>query len=134
MMLHNENSNKWINMFNKKFEEFIKDLILLYPNDADFKTMKSSFNMLKIVDEKKPIEMFMTYGNKYKEMVENKNESFFLQHDYKTELELVDTKNITDEIIGRLKTYWISTNDANKDTIWKYLQLLYKIIDKLNNI
>ena len=133
-MLHNENSNKWINMFNNKFEEFIKDLILLYPEDADFKTMKSSFNMLKIVDEKKPIEMFIIYGKKYKELVENKNESFFLQHDYKTELEFVDTKNITDEIIGRLKSYWISTNDSNKDTIWKYLQLLYKIIDKLNNI
>ena len=43
-------SDKWIDCFNDKFEEFLKDLIICFPDDKDFKMFKHSFNLLKMVD------------------------------------------------------------------------------------
>ena len=123
---------KWITMFNNKFEEFIKDLILLHPEDPDFKAAKTSFNMLKIVDENKPYELFKHYGKRYEVHVKKKDDNFFLNHSYDEELKTAP--NFTDDIIVKLKQYWIKMNNENKETIWKYLEVLYKINDKLNNI
>ena len=64
-------SDKWIDCFNEKFEEFLKDLIICFPDDKDFKMFKHSFNLLKMVDKKQSIRFFRVYGPKYKEHINN---------------------------------------------------------------
>ena len=123
---------KWVTMFNNKFEEFIKDLILLYPGDQDFTAAKYSFNMLKIADEYKPHILFREYGTRYEKYVFDKNEEFFLNHDYTDELK--NAPNFTDDIIYKLKSYWKDMNNDNREIIWKYLEVLYKLNSKINSI
>ena len=131
-------SDKWIDCFNEKFEEFLKDLIICFPDDKDFKMFKHSFNLLKMVDKKQSIRFFRVYGPKYKEHIENKSESFFLEHDFKEEIEYVQNLNseanedITNKLMIKLKSYWENLNNENKEIIWKYLQLLYKLDEKIS--
>ena len=80
-------TRKWITVFNEKFLEFIKDLIQTFPEDKDFKLCKQSFSLLQMVDERKPSEMFRAYALKYQDRIMKKDETFFLNHDFKEELE-----------------------------------------------
>lgn len=132
----NEERQKWVACFNSKFEEFINDLISLY-DDINFKTVKSSFNMMKVVDDNKPYQLFSKYGGKYKEYVRTKNELFFLNYDYLDEINKTDVtidKDNCANIITVIKGYWSDMNDSNKEIIWKYLEILYKLLDKINSI
>jgi hypothetical protein len=125
-------NKKWVNVFNEKFSEFIKDLIETFPDDKDFKLCKQSFTLLQMVDEKKPAEMFQIYAMKYKERIMNKEENFFLKHDFKEELEKSDDPNFSVELLLKLKQCWKTLEQKNKDVIWSYLELLYKIENKIS--
>lgn len=121
---------KWIRCFNAKFEEFLKDLIETFPTDKDFLMSKQSYNLLKLVDETKPALMFKTYCLKYKDQIMKKDESFFLEHDFAEEVEREE--NLSEDLLCKLKGYWKNLGSTNKDTIWQYLGLLYKIEEKIN--
>lgn len=124
-------TKKWIHVFNEKFSEFIKDLIETFPDDKDFKLCKQSFNLIQMVDEKKPIEMFRTYAIKYKDQILKKEESFFMNHDFKDEMDTSDDPNFSIELLMKLKQCWKSLVKKNKDVIWSYLEILYKINEKI---
>ena len=125
-------NKKWVNVFNEKFSEFIKDLIETFPDDKDFKLCKQSFTLLQMVDEKKPAEMFQIYAMKYKERIMNKEENFFLKHEFKEELEKSDDPNFSVELLLKLKQCWKTLEQKNNDVIWSYLELLYKIENKIS--
>lgn len=125
-------NKKWVNVFNEKFSEFIKDLIETFPDDKDFKLCKQSFTLLQMVDEKKPAEMFQIYAMKYKERITNKEENFFLKHEFKEELEKSYDPNFSVELLLKLKQCWKTLEQKNKDVIWSYLELLYKIENKIS--
>lgn len=118
---------KWVNVFNEKFSEFIKELIETFPDDKDFKLCKQSFTLLRMMDENKPLEMFQIYAMKYKDSILNKEESFFLNHEFKEELECSNDPNFSVELLLKLKQCWCNLEKKNKDAIWSYLELLYKI-------
>lgn len=121
---------KWIECFNSKFEEFVKDLIQLYPDDKDFKLLKNSFSLLKMADKKKPYALFALYSGDYEEFVMNRDENFFLNHNFR---DIVETEaNFTDELMLKLKSYWKTISEENKEIIWKYLTLFYQIKKKLS--
>ena len=120
---------KWTNTFNNTFQEFINDLINTFPDDKSFKLCKQSFTFMKNIDDTKPIEMFRVYALKYREQIISRDEGFFLNHDFKDEI-TADNVNLSVEILMTLKSYWKQLTDDNKDVVWKYLVLLYKLNDK----
>lgn len=122
--------NKWIHVFNEKFLEFMKDLIESFPDDKDFKLCKQSFNLLLIVDERKPVEMFNLYAIKYKPMIILRDESFFLNHEFMEEINDNDS-NFSIELLLKLKNSWKNLDAKNKTVIWNYLEILYKVSDKV---
>ena len=125
-----EDNLKWINVFNEKFDEFIKDLIQTFPDDKDFKLCKNSFHLLKMVDNTKPVQMFKAYALKYQNQISIRDEQFFLNHDFREEIESSET-NLSLDILKRVKLYWIDLDAENKQIIWSYLNLLYKLNDKI---
>ena len=122
-------NDKWISIFNSKFEEFVKDLITLYPNDKDFKMMKNSFNLMKLADDKKPFELFARYGGNFEKQVQTKDESFFLDHSYTDAVE--NESNFTEDLVNKLKSYWRDMGDNDKEVIWQYLGLFFGLKNKI---
>jgi hypothetical protein len=124
-------SIKWIRCFNSKFEEFLKDLIETFPEDKDFVMSKQSYCLLKMLDETKPFYMFRVYCMKYKEQIMTRDERFFLDHDFAEE-QADDQTNLSEDLLHKLKGYWMNMSSSNRDTIWQYLNLLYKLEEKIN--
>lgn len=125
-------SKKWFDCFNTKFNEFVSDLISIYPSDKDFKLLKNSFNLLRLADTKKPFELFIRYADIYENHIITRDETFFLQHDFN---DVIKTEsNFTDELMKKLKSYWKEMSTENKDIIWNYLNLFFSIKNKVSNI
>ena len=126
--------NNIISVFNTQISSFINDLILVYPNDNDLYTFKTSMKMLLLVDEKKVINMFKEFVySKYKVQIEKRDSDFFLQNNYDDIVAQTktDTPEITAQLINKIKSYWISMSNENKEVVWKYFTVLIRLCEKL---
>tara|TARA_Y100001970_G_scaffold294318_1_gene450457 strand:- start:9633 stop:10025 length:393 start_codon:yes stop_codon:yes gene_type:complete len=129
--------DKYYTIFNTKIIEFLNDLIRIFPNDNDFKMYKNAITLVKLADEKKPLEFYQIFvTDEYKEHINNKNEKFFLEHDYK---EILNSKelnkeldgNVNNKIVNKLKGYWSQLSTENKEIVWNYFTLFLKISEKI---
>ena len=124
-------------LFNNKLTEFLKQLISTFPSDSDFKLFQVSVRVLKLADEKKPLELFNSgLTDEYKDNIRNKIEAFFLKSDYSDVLNNENLKeynndNVNNKLINKLKGYWVNFDDDNKNTVWDYFTILLKICDKV---
>ena len=122
-------------LFNNKLTEFLKELVQTFPSDTDFKLFQASVRVLKLADEKKPLELFNSgLTDEYKENIRNKNEEFFLNNDYSDVLNNEHLKkhndnDINHKLINKLKGYWEKLDD-NREIVWQYFTILLKICDR----
>jgi hypothetical protein len=123
-------TDKWIAIFNSKFEEFVKDLIVIFPEDKDFKLLGNSFRLMKLADHRKPFELFAMYGGKFEKFVETKDENFFLNHSYDDVVK--SESNFTEDLVNKLKSYWSNMTDIDKESTWTYLQLFFRLKNKIS--
>ena len=90
--------------------------------------------MLLLVDEKKVINMFKEFVySKYKVQIEKRDSDFFLQNNYDDIVAQTktDTPEITAQLINKIKSYWISMSNENKEVVWKYFTVLIRLCEKL---
>ena len=129
------NKEKCVEVFNKQLNDFINDLITVYPKDDDLYTFKTSIKMLSLVDDKKVLRMFKEFVyDKYKEPLMAKDSEFFLQNDYNEfvngNFDAQANPEVTEQLINKIKSYWKEMSTANRDIVWSYLQVLIKLTDK----
>jgi len=118
----NSNEESFIN----QLKNFVKELRILFPKDNIFSVAEYTIKLYTQTDRKKMIRIFNTYFEKYKQQIEQKDETFFMAHkDYD-----FNSSTYTENIIERLKTYWVNLDDDNKESIWLYLQVLCKLCQK----
>lgn len=114
--------------FNKIFISLIDDCILVFPNDMELKKYKKGARILDQFNPKKPYAVFKTYSTPFREYIDTKNEQFFLKNDYS------NIKEVDDDVtnfINKIKKLWSELTEDNKEKIWKYLQTLCTLTDKL---
>lgn len=125
--------SQYVNAFNKYLDDFVSGVIELFPQDKDFRLARTSLNLLKTVNERYPVAFFQVYIKDYEKYIEEKNADFFLKKDYKDEVQVLNGEQQKEafNIISRLKDYWNQLETVNQDKIWKYLQGLVKLSQKI---
>ena len=118
--------------FNTQLSTFIDELILLCPEDNDFKVFKNAFLLLKRSNPRQISVFFTRYICNFKKKILERDETFFLDNDYETVTKDIEStqENIL-MTINKLKNYWKDLSETNKDNIWKYLSNLIKLNDLL---
>tara|TARA_B100000941_G_C28504890_1_gene556660 strand:+ start:2902 stop:3306 length:405 start_codon:yes stop_codon:yes gene_type:complete len=133
-----ENNTRFYEIFNKKLQELLSDLIVVFPDDKDFKLFKNSVRLITLADVKKPLQMFkLSLTDEYKKNIEERNTDFFLDNDYSDVLnndvikQTMNDDDVNKKLINKLKGYWKDLNDNNRDTIWSYFNILLKLSNKI---
>lgn len=122
----------FFNLFNQKADEFCKDLVATFPDVKEFKQLKSGLLLLKNVDERKPREFFNNYvGVNFKQQILSKDESFFL-NEVQNHVQAGLENSQWQTVIALLRHLWSTLDAENKESIWKYFQVLVAINDKCN--
>jgi hypothetical protein len=124
---------QYINAFNKYLDDFVSGVIELFPEDKDFRLAKSSLIMLKTFDERYPVAFFKIYIKEYEKYIEEQNADFFLKKDYSDEVKVLNGEQQKEvfNIITKLKNYWAQLDKVNQTKIWKFLQGLLKLSQKV---
>lgn len=115
--------------FNNIIIDFVDDCISVFPSDPEFKTYKNALLLLKKYNPKKIVDTFKEYVSLYREQLVSKDEQFFLNNSFK-EVEKYNNEEIFN-VINRIKTYWKDLTSENKQKIWKYIEVLIQLSDKI---
>ena len=116
----------FLSAFNTQLENFAKELNNLYPDDKDIAFAADAIFLLKKTNPRKLYNLIYPQLVEYRKQVFDKDENFFLKR------ELPVDKNYFDTMI-QLQSYWKEMSQKTKDNIWLYLQVLYKLSDKIEN-
>jgi hypothetical protein len=108
--------------FNMILEEFIKKLVVTFPEQVKLNSYYKAFKLSKIVNQKLPLQLFMGGCTKFSVQIKNRDEIFF-----KNEPIFVDKcykySSFTKDI--GLVDYWESMSSQTKNSIWDYIQTLF---------
>lgn len=120
-----------LNAFTTQMENFSREIYQLYPNDADLRLGHNMIILLKKTNPRKLLELYDTYVTDFREQIDQKNESFFIQHDFNDVASKNQNEELTFNLVIKIKEYWKDLSDTNKEISWKYFQVLNKLSDKL---
>lgn len=124
------NNSIFIKTFNDQFEEFLRDLCLLFPNDTEIETLANNIKRLRGVNPVISINAFKSYvTSKYKEQILNNDLMFFINKDY--ESDLVNT-NMTTRIMTKINELRGPIGNLPQDEqskVMKYLNNLVKLTE-----
>ena len=119
----------YVNAFNNVVIQFLNDLIKTFPEETEFKKFKTAFIILKNTNSKKCVELFKFYVKDYKIEITSRDEVFFITKDTRN-LSNVDD-NFVINLLDKLKVYWKTLTSTNKEQIWKYMNTLLVLSDKI---
>lgn len=110
--------------FYKHLKEFMKDLIVVFPDDRDIKVISSTINIASMDDE----EYELIYGFRdallpLDVLITSRDDNL-----YKQDPSLYwKTGSNQYQLFSKLNIYWDSLNETNRKIVWDYIQLIYTI-------
>jgi hypothetical protein len=117
-----------LKVFNEQLLEFVDDLLRLFPDDPDLKASKVAVRALKKVNPKSLLTNWQYYvTDRYKKEIYNGDIEFFINKDYKGDIDDVEDKGGAMMAIERLRPALLKIGDENKGKTTKYLQNLTKL-------
>jgi hypothetical protein len=126
--------NKWIMMdylekFNDTIEEFLADIIRVFPEDDDMQLYQFGLKGLRLASPTTVChEYYQAVTIPYYDKINTRDEEFFMEHDF------TEVKNDVPDgirILSKTLNYWKSLNDDDKETVWKYLKVLCVLSKKV---
>ena len=113
----------FMDAFFTQFHEFMGQLIRVFPEDPDFIVYDSGVMMLQKINPGLVLAEFIKNVTPFEEIIRAKNSDFFIE----TKIFIFDPENTMDQVIQKLKAYWVGLSDSNKESIWNYIILLLDI-------
>jgi len=116
--------------FNDHFNEFLNDILSVFPDNIDIIAAKNSIVLIRKTNPKIIIQIWNNYVvGKYTKEIEMGNIDFFISKDYSSDLNNLDDSKKTKitESIDRLRKPIKMMNDADRDKSMKYIQNLTKL-------
>jgi hypothetical protein len=111
-----------MNVFYEQLLTFLEELTQMYPDDPDFPLGSVTLKMMKTVNPSVVPTTFYDSSKAFDEQILSKNEAFFLDHEFSEFGTDVDFN-----LLSKLKQYVKSMSAASKESVWIYVQNLYKL-------
>ena len=123
-------TNQYLQAFNNHFEEFIDDVVRVFPDDKEIATASNALKKMRKVNPKLIINVFIEYIQiPYGSQIMDNNIKFFLEKDY--------SDNLSNEILSKVNSIKGPIADMyveEQTKVIKYLQNLCKLCELYNNI
>lgn len=116
-----------LNAFNNQVENFIKDLLNIYPDDSHFKVGYEKFKLIRSMNVRKVHTLFKLYVVPYRKYIVSRDDTFFSN-------ELIKEHSADDDTFQKVfnfKEMWHNgMTDKNKNIVWTYLSVLLILADR----
>ena len=109
---------------------FTDELISMYPNDPDFPLFSSSVKLLKMTNPSLVVKNIYDNTNQFADKIMTKDEQFFLAYSFSEYEKEVEDINV----FSKLKKYIESMSPASKESVWGYVQNIYKLANAITQM
>jgi len=114
-----------LNAFNTQLFDFIEDIELVFSEDNSIKRAKAGLVMIKKVNPTLTIKIWYNYVcSKYESEINNDNIDFFLEKDYKKDLEYMSQSDDIISSIDKLREPIRNMSKENQEKSFKYVKNL----------
>jgi len=116
--------------FNDHFIEFINDVHLVFPEDADILSAKNALMAIRKANPKMIVKIWNAFiVGKYKSEIESGNLDFFIDKDYSQDVSNAANSDKIMESIDRLRAPIKNMSSENQAKVMKYIQNLTKLAE-----
>ena len=116
--------------FINHFDEFIEDILKVYPEHPKLLKCKMYFDGLKKTNPRIIITVWKEYVNsKYRDLITNGDVQFFLNRDFNDDIQDTSNPNKVQHEIEELRSIVKTFSDDNLNKSMKYVQNLTKLSD-----
>ena len=116
--------------FNDHFDEFMDDIVNLFPDDMDIRNSRNTIKILRKANPKILIQIWNKYvSSKYSAQIESGDITFFIDNDYTEDVGNMENSSQVITAIDRLRTPIKAMTKDSQDKTMKYIQNLKKIGD-----
>jgi hypothetical protein len=120
-----------MNAFNTQLFEFFDDIECIFTEDTSVKKAKNALLLIKKVNPSLIIKIWYVYiYSKYKTEIENNNIEFFIDKDYKNDLENMNKSDDIIKNIDKIREPIKNMSKENQEKSFKYIKNLC-ILSKL---
>ena len=114
--------------FNDHFAEFINDVHLVFPQDADILSAKNALLAIRKANPKMIVKIWNSFiVGKYKGEIEAGNLDFFMNKDYTNDIANSNNSDKIMESIDRLRGPIKNMSTENQSKVMKYIQNLTRL-------
>ena len=114
--------------FNDHFAEFINDVHLVFPQDADILSAKNALLAIRKANPKMIVKIWNSFiVGKYKGEIEAGNLDFFMNKDYSNDIANSNNSDKIMESIDRLRGPIKNMTTENQAKVMKYIQNLTRL-------
>ena len=122
------NNTQFLQAFNNHFQEFLDDIVRVFPNDMTVSAAVIGLTKLRKINPRLIIIKFKSaVSEKYGEQILAGDLQYFLEKDYNTDLSDSSQSDAILDKINKLKIPLANMEKADKDSVTKYLQNLCKL-------
>ena len=124
-----------LNAFNTQLINLLNNLCEMYPNDNDIHFSSTTIRFLKKSNPRQLYTICDKYISMYSKEIMEKDDLFFLENNYSKHYNNKPTDDINhiERIIDNLKKYWETMDSDSRENIWKYMQVLQVLNNKIKN-
>ena len=116
--------------FNDHFDEFMEDIVNIFPDDMDIRNSRNSIKMLRKANPKLLIQIWNKYvSSKYASQIEAGDITFFIENDYNDDVGNMENAAQIMSAVDRLRGPIKSMSPDSQEKAMKYIQNLKKIGD-----
>ena len=120
--------------FNGQIEEFLEDIVILFPENRDIKTSKTAIVMMKQANPKMLLSVWYRYiYMKYAEKIEEENIDYFLNKDYTEDVAKLEKNSSGSSIIESINKLKGPLKELDEENTSKCIQYL-KNLNNLSNM
>lgn len=116
--------------FNDHFMEFVDDVISVFPDNDDVRTVKTSLVTFRKSNPRLILTAFKgSVIDKYRNEIDNGDINFFIDKDYKQDVQGVGSSQMILEKIDCLRKPVREMSNTDQDKVISYIQNLMKLCD-----
>jgi len=116
--------------FNDHFDEFVDDIVNIFPEDMDIRNSRNSIKLLRKANPKLLIQIWNKYvSSKYSDKIDAGDVTFFVENDYSDDVGKMENASQVMNAINRLRAPIKMMSNENQAKTMKYIQNLKKICE-----
>lgn len=131
--MNNNNTNSLIlKAFNKKFLEFIDDVILIFPDNKHIVNSREYFESIKQANPKLLVKIWHTFiWTPYHDKISEGDLTFFIEKDYSEDLSMMPNGDEILRVVNNsLRDPLRQMDEVNRGHCLKHFQLVSKLCEK----